>query len=97
MAASINHKSNERRKEIRKEKKRDKHAASGYFEKLKLLNEIIDQGGEAAKDAQIAKANLSMSHFNKTSRARVDKKKKGSNLLDSRLMLPGSFEGGKRK
>ena len=76
--------------------KRLNHAAK-YFAKVAALNEQIDKGGSEAKDAVLAKMHLANSSTLKTQNA-INKKNKGkkTDLLDSRAMLPGSYESGKR-
>lgn len=81
----------------KKTNKQNKYQANEYFAKLKALNEIIDKGGEAAKDARMAKEKLSSSHFNKSSKRGTGKSGSGSYEKLERLMLPGSFESGKRR
>lgn len=90
------------KKQMNKQKKRlanrqNKYEATDYFAKLKALNEVIDKGGEAAKDARIAKEKLSRSNFYKTSKSRVGKNGSGRADRLEWLMLPGSFESGKRR
>lgn len=73
-------------------KRKNKFEATDYFAKLKALNEIIDQGGEAAKDAQKIKNSLSMATFKKTALRSA----KGKSLIDYRI-VSGSFENGKKR
>ncbi len=75
--------------------KRYKHA-SAYFAKVAALNELIDKGGGEAKDAAIAKSQLANTSARNAQRSKKDKSKK-MDLLNSRAMLPGSFESGKRR
>jgi hypothetical protein len=77
--------------------KRLTHAAR-YFAKVAALNELIDKGSNEAKDAVLAKVHLANSSTLKTQKA-LKKKNKGNktDLLDSRAMLPGSYESGKRR
>ena len=75
--------------------KRYKHARA-YFAKVAALNELIDKGGGEAKDAAIAKSRLANSSALNAQKARKKKNKsKKTDLLNSRVMLPGSFESGK--
>lgn len=77
--------------------KRYKHARD-YFAKVAALNELIDKGGGEAKDAAIVKSRLANSSALNAQKAKKKKNKsKKTDLLDSRAMLPGSFESGKRQ
>ena len=77
--------------------KRYKHAR-GYFAKVAALNELIDKGGGEAKDAAIAKSQLANSSARNAQKSKKNKNKsKKTDLLNSRAMLPGSFESGKRR
>lgn len=77
--------------------KRVTHAAK-YFAKVAALNKLIDKGGNEAKDAVSAKVNFANSSALKIQTAQKKKNKgKKSDLLDSRAMLPGSYESGKRR
>lgn len=75
--------------------KRYKHARA-YFAKVAALNELIDKGGGEAKDAAIAKSQLANSSASNAQKSKKNKGKK-TDLLNSRAMLPGSFESGKRR
>ena len=75
--------------------KRYKHARA-YFAKVAALNELIDKGGGEAKDAAIAKNQLANSSARNAQKSKKNKSKK-TDLLNSRAMLPGSFESGKRR
>lgn len=75
--------------------KRYKHARA-YFAKVAALNELIDKGGSEAKDAAIAKSQLANSSARNAQKSKKNKSKK-TDLLNSRAMLPGSFESGKRR
>ncbi len=75
--------------------KRYKHARA-YFAKVAALNELIDKGGGEAKDAAIAKSQLANSSARNAQKSKKNKSKK-TDLLNSRAMLPGSFESGKRR
>ena len=75
--------------------KRYKHARA-YFAKVAALNELIDKGGGEAKDAAIAKNQLANSSARNAQKSKKSKCKK-TDLLNSRAMLPGSFESGKRR
>lgn len=75
--------------------KRYKHARA-YFAKVAALNELIDKGGGEAKDAAIAKNQLANSSARNAQKSKKSKSKK-TDLLNSRAMLPGSFESGKRR
>ena len=75
--------------------KRYKHARA-YFAKVAALNELIDKGGGEAKDAAIAKSQLANSSARNAQKSKKSKSKK-TDLLNSRAMLPGSFESGKRR
>lgn len=77
--------------------KRYKHAR-GYFAKVAALNELIDKRGGEAKDAAIAKSQLANSAALNAQKSQKKKNKsKKTDLLNSRAMLPGSFESGKRR
>ncbi len=77
--------------------KRYKHARA-YFAKVAALNELIDKGGGEAKDAAIAKSQLANSSARNAQKSKKNKSKsKKTDLLNSRAMLPGSFESGKRR
>ena len=77
--------------------KRYKHAEE-YFAKVAALNELIDKGGNEAKDAAVAKTRLVNSPVPKAQKSAENKNtRKKTNLLDSRAMLPGSYESGKRR
>lgn len=79
--------------------KRYKHARA-YFAKVAALNELIDKGGGEAKDAAIAKSQLANSSARNAQKSKKNKSKSKSrktDLLNSRAMLPGSFESGKRR
>lgn len=77
--------------------KRYKHAEE-YFAKVAALNELIDKGGNEAKDAAVAKTRLVNSPVPKTQKSAEKKnKRKNTDLLDSRAMLQGSYESGKRR
>lgn len=71
--------------------------AAKYFAKVAALNEQIDNGGCEVKDAVLAKVHLANSSTLKAQKS-IEKKSKGNktDLLDSRAMLPGSYELGKR-
>lgn len=73
-----------------------KSFAARYFAKIKALNELIDKGGEVAKEAGLAKSCLATSTQLKPN-ANQNKKRKKVDMLDSRAMLSGSFGSGKRK
>ena len=75
--------------------KRYKHARA-YFAKVAALNELIDKGGGEAKDAAIAKSQLANSSARNAQKSKKNKSKK-TDLLNSRVMLPGSFGSGKRR
>lgn len=77
------------------ENKRYKHARA-YFAKVAALNELIDIGGGEAKDAVIAKSQLASSSARNVQKSKKNKSKK-TDLLNSRAMLPGGFESGKRR
>lgn len=73
------------------------HAAK-YFAKVAALNELIDKGGVAAKDAVLAKVSLADHCQRKSDVIRKSTgKNKGKDALDSCKRLPGSFESGKRR
>lgn len=77
--------------------KRYKHARD-YFTKVAALNQLIDKGGSEAKDAATAKTRLVNSLALKEQKSKKNKsKRKKTDLLDSRAMVPGSFESGKRR
>lgn len=72
--------------------------ASEYFSRVAALNELIDKGGVEAKDAVIAKMRLVNSPAAKTTKSTKKKsKRKKTDLLDSRAMLPGSYGSAKRR
>lgn len=72
--------------------------ARDYFAKIAALNELIDKGGGEARDAAIAKTRLVNSPAPKAQKSKKKKsKRKKTDLLNSRAMLPGSFESGKRR
>ena len=77
--------------------KRYRHARA-YFAKVAALNELIDKGGGVAKDAAIAKSQLANSSARNAQKSKNNKRKsKKIDLLNSRAILPGSFESGKRR
>ncbi len=77
-------------------KKRYKHIRD-YFAKVAALKELIDKGGSEAKDAATAKTRLLNSSALKAQESSKKDKRKNTDLLDSRAMLPGSFEAGKSR
>lgn len=72
--------------------------AREYFSRVAALNELIDKGGVEAKDAVIAKMRLVNLPAAKTTKSTKKKsKRKKTDLLDSRAMLPGSYGSTKRR
>lgn len=69
--------------------------ASIHFIKAAALNEIIDKGGEASKDAKISKSALISNGTER--RTQKGLKKANGDILDSHLILAGSYASGKRR
>lgn len=69
--------------------------ASTHFIKTAALNEIIDKGGEASKDAKKSKSALISNSTER--RTRRGRNNANSDILDSHLILAGSYASGKRR